>query len=268
MTTAYHCLEVYKENPGAYDTYIPLAMLGASNDFYNYILDSYYVFKNEDGTTLKAAWKMYNTYCDEAKVTYPLSQRVFKEELKNYFRDYKERFTMDDGTRSRSYYSGFRTDKFEDVKLTTKCEPDISTIDFKSQKSIFDEVCSDCLAQYATSKETPSKPWDDVTTTLKDISTDKVHYVKLPENYIVIDFDIPDESGEKSFEANLVAASKWPATYAELSKSGKGIHLHYIYTGDSKKLSRFYDDHIEVKVFTGKSSLRRKLTKCNNIPLR
>lgn len=264
---AYHCLEVYKENPGAYDTYIPLAMLGASNDFYNYILDSYYVFKNEDGTTLKAAWKMYNTYCDEAKVTYPLSQRVFKEELKNYFRDYKERFTMDDGTRSRSYYSGFRTDKFEDVKLTTKCEPDISTIEFKSQKSIFDEVCSNCLAQYATSKETPSKPWDDVTTTLKDISTDKVHYVKLPENHIVIDFDIPDESGEKSFEANLVAASKWPATYAELSKSGKGIHLHYIYTGDSKKLSRFYDDHIEVKVFTGKSSLRRKLTKCNNLPI-
>ena len=79
----------------------------------------------------------------------------------------------------------------------------------------------------------------DVTTTLKDISTDKVHYVKLPENHIVIDFDIPDESGEKSFEANLAAASKWPATYAELSKSGKGIHLHYIYTGQT--LGRFND---------------------------
>ena len=62
-------------------------------------------------------------------------------------------------------------------------------------------------------------------------------------------------------------ASKWPATYAELSKSGKGIHLHYIYTGDPTKLSRVYDDHIEVKVFTGKSSLRRKLTKCNNLPI-
>ena len=33
------------------------------------------------------------------------------------------------------------------------------------------------------------------------------------------------------------------------------------------KLSRIYDDHVEVKVFTGKSSLRRKLTKCNNLPI-
>ena len=62
-------------------------------------------------------------------------------------------------------------------------------------------------------------------------------------------------------------ASKWPPTYAELSKSGGGIHLHYIYTGDVNKLSRVYDDHIEVKVFTGNSSLRRKLTKCNNLPI-
>ena len=71
--------------------------------------------------------------------------------------------------------------------------------------------------------------------------------VKVPVNHIVIDFDIPDENGRKSFEKNLEAANKWPKTYAELSKSGAGIHLHYIYTGDVSKLSRVYDDHIEVK---------------------
>ena len=84
---------------------------------------------------------------------------------------------------------------------------------------------------------------------------------------IVIDFDIPGDDGKKCFERNLEAASKWPATYAELSKSGAGIHLHYIYTGDASKLSRVYDEHIEVKVFTGNSSLRRMLTKCNDIPV-
>ena len=57
-------------------------MLGASNDFYNFIIDSYHVFKKEDGTTLKASWEMYKTYCDEAKVTFPFSQRIFKEEIK------------------------------------------------------------------------------------------------------------------------------------------------------------------------------------------
>ena len=77
--------------------------------------------------------------------------------------------------------------------------------------------------------------------------------MKVPENHIVIDFDIPDESGNKSFEKNLAEASKWPPTYAELSKSGQGIHLHYIYTGDPTQLSRVYDDHVEVKVFTGKA---------------
>ena len=61
---------------------------------------------------------------------------------------------------------------------------------------------------------------------------------KIPENHIVIDFDLKDENGNKSFERNLEAASKWPATYAELSKSGAGIHLHYLYSGDVSKLSR------------------------------
>ena len=101
----------------------------------------------------------------------------------------------------------------------------------------------------------------------KDILTSKLHYVKVPETHIVIDFDIPGDDGKKCFERNLEAASKWPATYTELSKSGAGIHLHYIYTGDASKLSRVYDEHIEVKVFTGNSSLRRMLTKCNDIPI-
>ena len=83
----------------------------------------------------------------------------------------------------------------------------------------------------------------------------------------MIDFDIPGPDGKKSFERNLEAASKWPKTYAELSKSGAGIHLHYIYTGEAAKLSRVYDENIEVKVFTGKSSLRRKLSECNDIPI-
>ena len=265
---AHHCQEVYLDDPGAYDDYIPIAMLGASNDFYNFIIDAYHVFKKEDGTTLKAAWEMYKTYCDDAKVSFPYSQRIFKEELKNYFWDYKDRFNFEDGSRVRSYYSGFRTEKFEDqVVDNVKEEPAVRTIQFKEQPSIFDTECAECLAQYATSNETPSRKWDNTTSILKELDTSKLHYVKVPENHIVIDFDIPDESGNKSFERNLEEASKWPVTYAELSKSGCGIHLHYIYTGDVSRLSRVYDDHIEVKVFTGKSSLRRKLTKCNNLPI-
>ena len=269
---AWHCREVYLENPDAYDDYIPTAMLGASNDFYNFVIDAYHVFKSQNGTTLKAAWEMYKNYCDDAKVGYPLSQRAFKEELKNYFHTYSDRFNLDDGSRVRSYYEGFKTSIFEENhtenKKSVMKETIDAFIDFKEQPSIFDTECAECPAQYASSKETPSKKWDDVTTILKDLDTSRTHYVKIPEKHIVIDFDIKDESGNKSFEKNLEAAKKFPATYAELSKSGQGIHLHYIYNGDVAKLSRVYADSVEIKVFTGKSSLRRKLTKCNGLPIK
>ena len=58
---AHHCKEVYLSNVHYYDDYIPISMLGASNDFYNYIISAYHVFEKEDGTTLKAAWEMYKT---------------------------------------------------------------------------------------------------------------------------------------------------------------------------------------------------------------
>ena len=266
---AWHCKEVYLEDPDYYNDYIPVSMMGASNDFYNFVFDSYHIFKKEDGVTLKQAWEMYKNYCDDTKVPYPVPQRIFKEELKNYFNEYNDRLNLDDGTRARSYYSGFKTSIFEsNSEKPSKEKTDNYIIDFKKQESIFDKECADCLAQYASSKETPSKKWDNVKTTLRDINTSRIHYVKIPENHIVIDFDIKDETGKKSFEKNLEAASKWPATYAELSKSGSGIHLHYIYNGDVTKLSRVYADSIEIKVFSGKSSLRRKLTKCNDLPIK
>ena len=264
---AKHCEEVYREDPGAYDDYVPVSMLGASNDFYNFVLDSYFTFKEQVDVPLKSAWELYKTYCDEANVPYPFSKRIFKEELKNYFTDYKDRYTVND-VRMRSVYIGFRADKFEDEEKKEEVEkPKIKLIEFNSTESIFDKECGEYPAQYATSKGTPTKKWDNVTTTLNNINTSELHYVKVPENHIVIDFDIPDENGKKSLEKNVEEASKWPPTYAEFSKSGKGVHLHYIYTGDPKKLSSIYSDHIEVKVYSGKSSLRRKLTKCNNLPI-
>lgn len=265
---AYHCREVYLSDPGRYDTYIPMTMLGASNDFYNFVIDSYHVFKREDGTTLKAAWEMYKTYCDEAKVAYPFSQRNFKEELKNYFWEFNDQFNFDDGSKVRSYYSGFRTDKFEENSgRKKKKEPEQNLIEFTSTESILDKECANCPAQYANDKEAPFQKWDDVKTTLSDLDTSKVHYVRLPENHIVIDFDIKNEKGEKSYDENVKEASKWPPTYCELSKSGGGVHLHYIYNGDVNKLCGVYGKDIEIKTFTGKSSLRRRLTKCNNLPI-
>ena len=58
---AYHCMEVFNENPNYYDNYVPISMMGATNEFYNFVEDSYLIFKKEDSVTLKTAWEMYRT---------------------------------------------------------------------------------------------------------------------------------------------------------------------------------------------------------------
>lgn len=268
---AYHCMQVYKSNSNAYDDYIPLSMLGASNDFYNFVMDSYDVFKREDNVTLKSAWEMYKVYCDDAKVAYPYPQRAFKEELKNYFRTFKDRALLEDDQRVRNYYSGFIFEKFETCS-EPKNMASISGFSLDYTESIFDKIFENCPAQYATKTENqaPLRKWEDVTTKLKDISTNLVHYV-LPQgqasNLVCVDFDLKDEYGKKSYELNAAAASKWPPTYAELSKGGEGIHLYYYYDGDTSKLSRIFDNDIEIKTFFGNSSLRRRVIRCNNLPI-
>ena len=264
---AWHCAEVFSEEPNFYDDYVPLSMMGATNDFYNFVEDCYVIFKKDNSASLKIAWEMYKTYCDEYKVPYPMSYRAFKEELKNYFWEYSDRAYTEEG-RLRNMYYGFRTDKFEimDVSNIISSTED-GWLDFKEQKSLLDDAFKDCNAQYATTTGIPRKSWDSNKLTLKELDTHKLHYVKVPENHIVIDFDIPDETGNKSLKRNLKEANKWPKTYAELSKSGQGIHLHYIYKGDVTQLDSVFAEHIEVKVFKGNSALRRLLSKCNDIPI-
>ena len=276
---AWHCREVYLEDPYYYDDYIPQAMIGATNDFYNFMEEYLDDFMRKDSTTLKEAWTKYQIFCNEAKVPYPYSMRAFKEELKNYFREYRERYRTDSGEQLRKWYGGLKRSKFGLEELPETKEEITSTseqwINLKKQPSLLDDILAECFAQYAVETETggdkPALPWSKCRTKLKDLDTSKLHYILFLEelwNLIVVDFDLKDpETGEKSLERNLEAAAKWPKTYTEVSKSGKALHLHYWYKGDVTKLSRVYGDGIEVKVFTGKSSLRRMLTKCNDIPV-
>ena len=266
---AWHCKEVFEADPYAYDDYIPKSMIGATNDFFNFMEEKFDEYLKYDMVTLNEAWSDYKFYCEEAKVPYPYAKRTFKEELKNYFRVFEERSRKTDGTQVWNLYSGFKVDKFGYIPNEKEEEPkeeDISWLELKEQSSIFDEEMAKCVAQYANEEETPIAKWSYVKTKLKDLDTHKLHYVRVPANHIVIDFDLR-EGKDKCLKKNLEAALKWPPTYAELSKSGSGLHLHYNYSGDPALLSRIYDDQIEIKVFTGKSSLRRLLTKCNDFPI-
>lgn len=262
---AYYCLERYREmGKHYYSTYKPIDMMFQTDVFFNFVESYYHIFKEQNGTTLKQAYTMYKEYCVESSLEYQLPMYKFREELKNYFETFHD-LTRIDGKQVRSYYEDFESKKF--TRFDVPKEEHQSALVLDETESLFDDICRDCPAQYASKAETPIKRWDEVDTTLNDINTNELHYVRPPLNHIVIDFDLLDDEGNKCHEQNLEAASKWPPTYAEFSKSGEGIHLHYFYNRDPTQISRVYDEGIEIKVFTGKSSLRRKLSKCNNIPI-
>ena len=267
---AYHCLEVYRKmGKNYYNNYKPFQMMDMTDPFFNFVEDSAPVLQSKEYITLKSAYAMYKEYCEDCGLEYPLNKQKFKYEFKNYYKTLDDWKRIDDEI-LRNVYSGFLKDKVmkkrNGVTEAEREKPLNFVLD--STESLFDELYSECAAQYASKDETPSCAWDNCKTKLKDIDTTKVHYVQgMEPNHVVIDFDLKDEKGNKSFELNAIEAAKWPATYAELSKGGEGIHLHYIYDGDVSELSRIYAKDIEVKIFNGKSSLRRRLSKCNNIPI-
>lgn len=261
---AAHCLDVYRNmGKNYYNNYRPLEMMLQTDIFYNFIEFNFDVFKEQDGTSLKQAYAMYKEYCNETGVEFVMPQYRFRSELRNYFDSFQDRHVQD-GNTVRSYYSGFKAQPFKSP--TDKVGTTFSLV-MDETISLFDLEYAEQPAQESKDDGTPKTYWANVKTRLAEIDTSTVHYVKLPDNHIVIDFDLKGDDGQKSLEANLEAASTWPATYAELSKSGAGVHLHYIYGGDTSELQRSYSDGIEVKVFIGDASLRRRLSKCNNVPI-
>lgn len=268
---AQHCLEVYESmGEDYYNGYVPISMISATNDFYNFVDHIYDQLDRDDSITLAAAWELYDQYCTYSN-SYKVTQKQFRSELMNYFEHFDVRVTIN-GTRVRSLYSGFKRDKFL-TKSTPKEEfkaPDWLTFD--SDVSLFDEVFADCKAQLEVDYGKGGQPgtaWARCKTKLKDIDTHQTHYMKPPDdvNLVMIDFDKKGKDGEKSYEENAKAAASWIPTYAELSKSGGGIHSYYIYDGDIEELDTVFDDDIEIKLPIGGSAFRRMLTKCNKLPI-
>lgn len=284
---AHHCLQVYKQRGRSYyNGYIPERMMQKTDLFYNFVEEHYDMFYGQEYTTLSHAWKLYKTYAEHAELGFKMKHPHFREELKNYFEEFHDR-KMINGKHERSVYVGFTMKRFRtSVTPTVSDEPKTYSLLLEETESLLDEMYAGLPAQYANAEGNPKLYWDDserinpktgdpftpkpsqvVSTVLGDLDTKKLHFVQIPSHHIVIDFDLTDENGKKSRELNLAAASTWPATYAEFSKSGDGVHLHYFYDGDVSDLSPEYAEGIEIKVFSGNSSLRRMLSWCNKVAI-
>lgn len=274
---AARCLAVYtKYGPRYYSSYEARNMEDETDYFRNFVQDNIVYMKNNDPTCVADLFNIYKEYCDATGVTYMKNMIEFKREIKFYYKEFRLQGYLDTGGEKkrhvRNYLSGFKEEEFLDIKLEEPDNKDIyipEWLQFKpSTHSKLDDLLANDLAQYCkTGTDHPAEAWEYVRTHLRDLDSTKLHYVNYSDiHHIVIDFDIK-ENGEKSLEKNIKAASSWQPTYAELSRSGNGIHLHYIYEGDPLLLQALYDENIEIKVLPGKQSLRRMLSKCNDLDI-
>lgn len=270
---AWYCMEVYRKlGKNHYNHYIPEDMLYRTDPFHNFVKD--YYSELCDGITLSNSYDLYELYCNKSNLKSVMPKYKFRDNLRLYFEEYGDH-TDANGKVIERFFSGFKKEKIgikdeeaKPVQAPTAEVPKTGWLHFDCTESLFDISFSNRPAQYAKDDGTPKLAWNNVTSVLADIDTSALHWVKVPDDVIVIDLDIKDENGNKSYSKNLEAANKFPPTYAELSKSGSGIHLHYIWTGgDPDEVSRLYGENIEVKVFKGNSALRRQLTKCNDFPI-
>lgn len=272
-----------------YEDYMDIAMAEATDYIFSFVRDN--AVQMGDQVTLKRVSALFKLYLDDLGYDTKGYKRRIKNEMQRYYRNFYNKTTID-GEQVRNLFTGLRSElifpELTDAERAQRfpvssSRPDGSDIEdderagsnttgerlrmVEAGDDIFKHYARSFQAQYANNSGSPISKWDDVTGMLGELDTSKLHFVRMPANHIVIDFDLKGISGEKDLQRNIDAASKFPETYAEISKSGQGIHLHYTYAGDISKLAALYDDDIEIKKFTGKSSLRRQFTYSNGVKI-
>lgn len=252
-----------------YDDYFDVDMAEQTDHIFDFIRSN--AIHMQNGITLKQISELYREYLEDMGWKTDGYKATIKREALRYF-DTMLKDSHVDGTRVNNYFKGFRWNIAfpEGVVGTTKADDTVvpdNWLEFDHHNEVFNKLAADYPAQPALRNGNPSEKWDNVVTKLSDIQTNKLHWVKVPLNHVILDFDLKDENGNKNLELNKEAASKFPPTYAEVSKSGQGIHLHYIYDGNVNELDNLVEKNIEIKVYRGKASLRRIDKASNNLQL-
>ena len=263
---AYRCIERYRElGIDYYQDNVDVDMMMWSDKVFDFVRE--HSLQMEKGITLKRATELYKSYLEDLDFSTTGAKQKMRTELPRFFEEFLKDTRDSEGNRVRDYFRGFKQDVAFPDKKERQVKPEEESLLYMEEPNVFDYEAKDWPAQYANEYGTPMAKWENVTTTLKDIDPTRLHYVRTPLNHIVIDFDIKNSDGSKDLDLNLKMASVYPKTYMETSKSGGGIHLHYYYDGDVGALASIIEPGIEVKVFNGMSSLRRKFIQSNDLPI-
>lgn len=252
-----------QEGPAKYENEVDIQMMENTDHIFSFVRETAVTLG--DTVTLKKAAELYKLYLEDIGFDTRGYKRKIKVELQRYYKEFYEQMRID-GAMVKNVFVGFKHDLvFPDEQKKPVDDEHDDTMVLEEQPSVFNSIAKDYPAQLANADGNPKMKWDNVQTVLKDIDSRKLHYVQVPMNHIVIDLDLRDKEGNKDLNKNLEAAKLFPDTYAELSQSGNGLHLHYLYDGDPSELSSIYKDNIEIKVYSGKQALRRRLSKCNDL---
>lgn len=267
---AKYCLDIYmKLGKEYYAKYVPRKMIEKTNYIFNFLFDYADELEKEDPITRDYLYTRFKSYCEDSGFIYIPKRTDFCDQVKPYYERYND-VGWYKGRSHRHVLSGFKIDMFMDKHVIgEKPEEDKGWLEFNSESTVFDDWCKDkgFKAQYPKKDGTPKTYWSKVNTTMEDINRSELHYILIPEEegYLRLDFDLKDENGNKCLEKNIKAANEYPPTYAEISKSGGGVHLYYIYDGDQHELPQYISPDIEIKTTYGIQPIRRKFTKCNDM---
>ena len=69
-------------------------MMLQTDVFYNFVESCFDIFKLEDGVTLKRAWVLYKEFCADTGIEKMLPQYKLREQLKDYFEEFHERYRL------------------------------------------------------------------------------------------------------------------------------------------------------------------------------
>lgn len=268
---AYHCLQVYKKaGKDYYSIYKPVQMMFETDITFNFIASYAELLESEPYSLLTKMYSLYKEYCTDSNIKGVMPKYKFREELKVYFKEFHSTY-KDGGKRLTDVFVGFLKHRLSPTIEYNELNPtdldDFLTLNPAGSKSILKTICKDCRAAYANESGIVNIDVTKSELTLEDIDEKKTHFVVLPPDHIVIDIDLKDEEGKKDLARAIESAKDFPQTYVEVSNSGQALHLHYIYTGDIKRLKGLFSKGVEIKKSSGHAAIRRRLSLCNNHPI-
>lgn len=238
-----------------------------SDDTYDFLRQNVASGVITDPITYKKLGDIYKDYLEDMGWSTTGYKKRIKQEALNYFKNFDEQ-TKTGGP--KNVFSDLDLERLFPERYDSKGEKHVISQEdeenpFGSTFNFFAENKSQ-PAQYSVEKESgqygPERKWDNNFLKAADIDQSKEHWLVLPDKVIRLDFDAD------TMQENARLLSEYPATYAEISRSGKGIHAYYIYDGDVFELeTRIKGKPIEVKLSYkpngGDRPARRKFTYSN-----